>query len=291
MSRRNEFIVSIVFGFLSFGLISCGRNQPANSPAASTPADAAPLLEQARQLKDAARYTEAVAVLDKARTADPKNVSVCLMQAEIHALSSHLSDALAAARNAHQAAPNDPQATLALLRYTPPYLAGKDTEILAQDAVKQQPQSSEAQFYLGKALADSGDPKRTDDAVKAFAESLRLAPANPLPLLEQGRLFLQSDRPKDAVASLEKAWQLLELYHQRGGMPFLELAQQRRNASYWLAQAYRRAGQSAKATDFAARTTRYSQKLEEYQMLVARAAANPPDEAARAKLASMQKKP
>jgi cytochrome c-type biogenesis protein CcmH/NrfG len=97
----------------------CGETKPATS-SQSVPANAAPLLEQARQLKDAARYTEALAALDKAHQADPKNVDVCLMQAELHAMSSHLSDALQSARNAHQAAPDDSRATLALLRYTPP---------------------------------------------------------------------------------------------------------------------------------------------------------------------------
>jgi tetratricopeptide (TPR) repeat protein len=283
--------IALLFSFFPVLLCctwGCGETKPATS-SQSVPANAAPLLEQARQLKDAARYTEALAALDKAHQADPKNVDVCLMQAELHAMSSHLSDALQSARNAHQAAPDDSRATLALLRYTPPYLASKETEALAQTAVKQQPQSSEAHYFLGKALADSGDAKRTGDAAKAFAESVRLAPANPLPLLEQGKLYLEADRPKDAVTALEKAWSLLEQYLQRGGMPFLELAQQRRNAAYWLAQAYRRAGQAVKAADFSARTARYSQKLEEYQTLVARASANPPDESARTKLAAMQK--
>ncbi len=267
-------------------VIGCGGSK-LETPAAK-PADVSALLENARQLKEANRFTEALAALDKAKHADPQITKTYLMQAEIQAQTLHLSDALCAVQEAHAVSPNDAEVTLALLRYTPPYLPAKETETLARAAVAQQPQSSEAHYYLGKAIANSGDNKRTAEAVKAFNESLRLAPANPLPLLELGKLSLQADKPKDAVAALEKAWNLLELYRQRGGMPFLELAHLRRNVAFALSQAYRRAGQTAKAAEYTAKTARYSQRLEEYQTLSARATASPPDEQARAKLLTMQ---
>lgn len=267
-------------------LIGCGKQKP-NLPTV-TSSDSTALLENARQLKEANRFPEALAALDKAKQANPKETKTYLMQAEIHAQSSHLSDALRAVQEARTAAPNDPEVTLALLRYTPPYLSAKETEALARTAVAQQPQSSETHYYLGKAIANTGDTKRTGEAKKAFQESLGLAPANPLPLLELGKFSLQADKPKEAVTALEKAWALSELYRERGGMPFLELATLRRNIAFSLSQAYRRAGQAAKAADFAAKTARYTQRLEQYQTLAARASANPPDEQARVKLARMQ---
>jgi Tfp pilus assembly protein PilF len=267
-------------------LVGCGEQKPNTSGVSS--ADTAALLENARQLKEANRFTEALAILDKAKQASPKETKTYLMQAEIHAQGSHLSDALRAVQEAHNVAPNDPEVTLALLRYTPPYLPAKETEAVARIAVAQQPQSSEAHYYLGKAIANTGDTQRADKAKKAFEQSLKLAPANPLPLIELGKFALQADKPKEAITALEKAWELSELYRERGGMPFLELATLRRNIAFSLSQAYRRAGQETKAADFSAKTARYTQRLEEYQTLAARASANPPDEQARTKLVAIQ---
>lgn len=267
-------------------LVGCNEQKP-NAP--TVPSwDSATLLEKARQLKEANRFTEALGALEKARKLNPGETKIYLLQAEIHAQGSHLSDALRAVQEAHAVAPNDPEVTLALLRYTPPYLPAKETENFARKAVIQQPQSSETYYYLGKAIANTGDIKRTEEAKKAFEESLRLAPANPLPLIELGKFALQADKPKEAITALEKAWALSELYRTRGGMPFLELATLRRNIAFSLAQAYRRAGQTAKAAEFSAKTARYTQRLEEYQTLAARASSHPPDEQARAKLAQMQ---
>lgn len=244
-------------------------------------------MHEAQRLAAASRVNEAMEALAKAKQSAPRLPAPYLMRAQLFAESARYREAWEEARAAHKIAPNDPAITLALLRYTPPYLPAAETERLARQAVAQAPQSGEAHYYLGLALVNSGDPKRYPEALEAFQEASRLAPMLALPLIEMGKLHRLLKDDAQAETMLLRARRALELQRQSMEMPLPmveEWVKQQRAVAFWLAQVYRRMGQAVESRAAAAEADRWSARAAELRALRDRAAASPTDPQTRARL-------
>src|SRR5437016_4565634 len=79
-------------------------------------------MREAVDLAKKGNHAEALTSLAKAKAAKPSEITPYSMAADVYVQSDHYREALEEMRKAHSLAPNDPEVTLKLLKYTPPYL-------------------------------------------------------------------------------------------------------------------------------------------------------------------------
>jgi tetratricopeptide (TPR) repeat protein len=244
-------------------------------------------VEEARDLFRQKQVAQALAVLEKAKKADPKSPYPYAARAELLARGFHYRQAYEELCAARRIAPRDHRLLMTLLAYTPPHVPAKDMEQVAREAVALQPSDSQAYYYLGQAIANSNDPARYGEAMKAFETAVRLAPTEPRIQVEMGKLHSVMGDHLRSVALLENAWQLMKMQQGSGPEPVPSDLDKRTSVAFWLAQEYRRAGKITESKRMGAEAARLSALLQEVTTLRDRAAANPPDLAAQARLQAL----
>jgi len=244
-------------------------------------------IQEASRLFREQRVDEALAALEKAKRSDPTSARPYLLKAELLMRSAHYREAYEEVAAAYRIAPNDPEATLTLLRMMRGFFPAAEVEKLARKAIAQAPNSGEAYYHLGLAIASTVDPKRYPEAMQAFKRASELAPSSAVTLIEMGKLYSQMGDNDRAEAMLKHAGRLLDMQRARGALPASRLEEwlrQRRAAAFWRAQVYRRMGRAEESRAATAEADRWSAQGQELRMLRDRAAASPPDLKARARL-------
>jgi tetratricopeptide (TPR) repeat protein len=168
----------------------------------------------------------------------------------------------------------------------PGQMPPKEIEKLARQALTIAPEDPELRYFLGAAIAEQGDPGRTMEAEQELRKSLDSAPDGIPSLIELGKLLASSGRHKEAIVPLAQAAANLDLAQERfaGGAPLTEIENWttlRRNAAFWLAEAYRGAGHTKEARQAAEEAARRSREAATIRTLRDRAYARPPDPEAR----------
>jgi Flp pilus assembly protein TadD len=241
-------------------------------------------ISKAQRLAQSGKLSESLAVLEKAKSLDPKSPAPFILRAQILAQSFHMREALTEVEKAQKVAPADPEVALSVARYTPPYLSAAQVEHAARRAVELAPQNPEAHYYLGLAIAGSSDAARFPEAVREFEKANALAPPQPKTLVELGKISLKTGDTARGVAYLETALQLVDQERSRGQIPRIVDMQERKTVLFWLSQAYRRAGLKKDAQRASAASARVSAHVHDFETLQSRAMATPPDLAAQKRL-------
>lgn len=273
---------------LAMCLAGCSpnREQPVNPP--PNDVDVRPIVREAERLADSGSLKEALAKMDEAARMAPHEHRVLLIKAKMLETANNFRDAEKCAAEAHRIAPNDLNAALALLRYGQGYMSKSDLEALGRQAVSIGPDSAEAHYLLGVAIARSDDPQKLKEAIAEYQKAYQLNPQQASSLIDMARAHSRLGDNSTATALLERSAALLD--SRPAGKTVVQLEQwitQRRETAFWLAQAYRRSGNSSSASKAAAQATQLSDRAHEIKSLRDRAASQPPDATAKSRLASL----
>jgi arylsulfatase A-like enzyme/Tfp pilus assembly protein PilF len=178
---------------------------------APRPADMTALLavlDRASALFAAARYAEAIPLLEQVVAADPFNVDAALRLATAHSSLGHEQQALDAFQRAAAIAPRSQDVrTYLALHYARTRDWARAVPLLEQ-VVAESPDRLTAVEALARLKARQGqqamDAGQTDAAIAAFERSRALAPAAFTSDLELGVLYLAGRRYQDARAALDR---------------------------------------------------------------------------------------
>jgi tetratricopeptide (TPR) repeat protein len=271
----------VLFAAASLLLIGCnGKQTPAGDRATADR-----LVQQAGDLRRAGRNPDALAALQAAAKADPGWVVPLVQQADILQQSARDKDAHALLKKADKLKKDDPEIAQRLVN-TAVFLPPAERELLARRSVQLTPQNPETHYQLCLALLAHGDRSRLKDAQAALEESLKLAPDGIPALIEMGKLKLQLNDNSSALNFLARAAANLDEAYKgfSGGVSLVDLeswTQLRREAAFWMAQAYNRMGLKSDADAARNEAMRRSSQASHIRQLRDRAYASPPDPAAR----------
>lgn len=272
--RRPDITVPVILALVVAALTAAALvGSRIAGPPKSNPASADSSLNEGMEHARAGRIGEALKALDRAKRVDPKAVRPRLVRAQLLAASTRFRDAYDEMVEADRIAPNDHEVTMQLLRYIPPYLPPTEAEKVARKAVAQVPEDSEAWYRLGSVIAQDGRSERLPEALKALEESNRLAPMQPLTLVEMGKIHVKLRDSLRAVAELRAAWEILDRTLKSGRQPPEALLEYRRTTAFWLAQAYDLAGQREESQQMVRILARLEEQLRRAQAEQARMSA------------------
>jgi tetratricopeptide (TPR) repeat protein len=274
-----------VLAALLFAVAGCSGKD--TGPAKPDRSKAVGHFQEAERLSQGNRIKDALAEAQKAKEADPTLGKAYTLRADLFSRTANFREARAELLAAHKALPDDLDVTFSLLYDTMAYFPPAEAEAIARKAATQVPDSPQAHYFVGMAIANSGDPKRYPEALKEFETANRLDPSGTGTLTEMAKLHLQLGDPTRALALLESAALILDEVKKQGPMPIPILedwTKERRAVAFWSADALRRLKEPAASKAATALANKLSAQTSELRALQARVGSDPPDPAAQKRL-------
>ena len=290
-SRRLKLVVGAALGILVLGLIcwllyNSSKSAPVqDDPKAAMHGDRAKaeaLVAEVVQRAPGDDMSGSLRQLGQAHEADPSWALPLVLRARINAANQREKEAAEDLDAAYKLDPSDPEAALMMLRNMLPTRPADEYERMARHVLELKPGSGEAHYLLALAILRSADQSKNAEALKELRESNRLAPNQSLALIEMGKLASLTGDQQLAVTSLLRAEELVKTRGQNSNP--MEMAAQRRNIAFWLANTYRSLGRAADEKTWTDRAAKLSARLREIDSLRWKTLAKPPDPTAQQKL-------